>query len=366
MKKSTVILLSSAIALIVIGALIAFGAMMILSPDFNFENAGDFKMNKRTVVIQEEFKRLKVSESFSDIELLRSQDNECKIEFTEPEKVTHTVSVDKNGLLSVKVVDERKWYDNIGIGFSESKVKIYLPEKQFESLDIDSASGDAMIAKEIEFINININTASGDITFDSDCKAGYSKSTGLSTASGDITVNGLYNGSLFVKTASGDIKLNNVCLGGDIEAEGLSNEGNSDTIALFVETASGSIKCNKLCGGKLSFQSASGDIELLNVCSRGRIEINTASGDIGGNGVVALDYIDVSTTSGDISIKRLDVLNNGIGLETTSGNVYAELLSEKTVIAKSTSGDIDIPDHVQSSCFCRVETTSGDIEIEMP
>ena len=129
-----------------------------------------------------------------------------------------------------------------------------------------------------------------------------------------------------------------------------------------IETISGDVKVNDWNGDLLDIETTSGDVELKN-CSTDTLSVETVSGDIEIEDLVAKGAITLDCTSGDIEFSRMDGAD--LRIETVSGDVEGSLLSNKHFIAKSTSGDIDIPDSDSSAGKCIAKTTSGDIEIKI-
>ena len=129
-----------------------------------------------------------------------------------------------------------------------------------------------------------------------------------------------------------------------------------------IETISGDVKVNDWNGDLLDIETTSGDVELKN-CSTDTLSVEIVSGDIEIEDLVAKGAITLDCTSGDIEFSRMDGAD--LRIETVSGDVEGSLLSNKHFIAKSTSGDIDIPDSDSSAGKCIAKTTSGDIEIKI-
>jgi DUF4097 and DUF4098 domain-containing protein YvlB len=73
--------------------------------------------------------------------------------------------------------------------------------------------------------------------------------------------------------------------------------------------------------------------------------------------------LEIRTASGDVSMLQSDA--GHIVIDTTSGEVEISLLSGKDFQVSSTSGDLSYPASDATGGICRVETTSGDIEIRV-
>ena len=131
---------------------------------------------------------------------------------------------------------------------------------------------------------------------------------------------------------------------------------------LKIDLISGDVVVKDLQMADLAVNACSGDVELKN-CSTDTLSVETVSGDIEIEDLVAKGAITLDCTSGDIEFSRMDGAE--LRIETVSGDVEGSLLSNKHFIAKSTSGDIHIPDSDSSAGKCIAKTTSGDIEIKI-
>lgn len=106
---------------------------------------------------------------------------------------------------------------NIGFGNTNSSssdnllIKIYLPKKLFDEIDVSTLSGDIYFEKGIKTKYLNVSKTSGDI-----CGNIISKSIDIKSISGDVDfdVNPLDDLVIGCSSISGDVylKLENVCL----------------------------------------------------------------------------------------------------------------------------------------------------------
>ena len=100
MKRSTVIWIVIAAALVVAGAAIAVGSMFALGWDFTKLNTG--KTETKTFDVSEKFYDISVNTPAEDIVFARSDDGGCKVVCTEKKGARHSVKV-KHGRLAQMV-----------------------------------------------------------------------------------------------------------------------------------------------------------------------------------------------------------------------------------------------------------------------
>ena len=259
-----------------------------------------------------DMKRFEVGDAFSDIRIedaecsvriLRATDGECRVVC--PEKrdgsIYHTVAV-SDGVLCVQRHDSRKWYQYIGISLGAPEVAVYLPERAYGELALQTVSGDIQVDDGFTFESARLLSTSGSIRMLSDAQ----KALHANSTSGRITVE------------------------------------NAAPEALAAESVSGRVVLSHIRSGEISARTTSGRIELTDAIAEGGLYARSVSGG------VALDGCD----GGDIRI------------ETTSGSVKGTLLSDKMFTADSTSGSVKVPRSAAGGA-CEISTTSGSIAIEI-
>ena len=63
------------------------------------------------------FSQISVNSIMTDVEILPSENDECRVVITEKTKLNHSVNVE-NEELKIQTKDNRKWYETIGISFT--------------------------------------------------------------------------------------------------------------------------------------------------------------------------------------------------------------------------------------------------------
>lgn len=302
MKKSKKILITVAVILVAVGMICGFCGIYSLGFNFNEISTSDFVTH--TYTVEDDFTNIIIEDAASNINFYKSNDDKCRVLCDEREKVTHTV-VNENNTLTVRVKDERNWFERINIGFfaADMRVSVYLPKNKYDSLNAASMSGDIDVANEFTFDNAKVGSISGDVSVKADVKQ-----------------------ELNISSTSGDVIINNIS----------------------------ATEC-------INASSVSGEIDLSNVKGK-EIFAKTTSGGVMLTDTVASQKLKANSTSGEIDLKRCDAKN--IVLDTVSGEISGILLSNKQFITETTSGTVNVPQSVSNE-ECRITTVSGDIYIEI-
>jgi DUF4097 and DUF4098 domain-containing protein YvlB len=220
----------------------------------------------------------------------------------EGEQVTDTVTVE-NGALTIIRRDTRKWYQRMGISWVDvPAVTVYLPEAEYQSLTVQTVSGEIEVPADFTFAEIKAESTSGDLTL----RAKVTDGVTARSVSGDITLDG----------ASGEIQ---------------------------IETTSGDVEVSRSATQTLTVTTTSGEIDLENVSVRQGAYI--------------------TSVSGDVELERFDA--GSIHITTVSGDVEGSLCSPKNFAVETTSGDIQTPRSNSDAGECAVTTTSGDVRLTL-
>ena len=305
--------------LIVMGITVFTVAMT--ANDWDFKNLSTVKYETNEHEISESFSDISIDTDTSDVILLPSESGECKVVCVEEEKIKHTVSVE-NGILTIKAVNERKWYDNIGIGFGTTSITVYLPENEYESLAISESTGKVDLPQGIAFDSINIKTSTGDV----EC---------LSSV----------NGEMKIKASTGSIKLEKLTAG-----------------AISLEVTTGRVTVSDVsCEGEISVKVSTGKTTMTNVTCK-KLSSTGDTGDVKLENVIAVDSFFIMRDTGDVHFVRSDAEN--IFVQTDTGDVRGSLLTKKVFLTDSATGDIEVPKTTEGG-KCEIITDTGDIKINV-
>ena len=319
MSKKAIVWLVIGCSLILIGAIIFVGVMFMI--DWDIKKLSNVKYISNEYEISEEIKSISIESDTADIAFIVSDGQNSSVSCYEQSKVTHSVNV-VDGVLKIELVDTRKWYEYISIGFENSKITIVLPAGEYESLYIKEHTGDINITNDFSFESIDISATTGDV------------SNGASSS-----------GIMKIKVSTGNIF-----------TEGVS----ADLLDLSVST--GKINASKIdCAGELKIQVSTGKVNLADVSCES-FTSKGGTGDIYLKNVLASDKLFIERSTGDVSFDGSDAA--GICVKTDTGDVEGTLLSDKVFVVKTDTGKINVPSSLTGG-KCEIETDTGDIKISI-
>ena len=295
------------VVLIVAGILIFLGIILFVislaGNDWDIAKLDTEKLQTSTHSIEDNFQNISVRTDTADVVFVLSADGVCKVECAERKNTPHLVTT-KDGALEISIRDNRKWYAHISFfSFATPKITVYLPQKDYAALDIQTDTGDVEIPKDFQLTSITVSVSTGDVK----CYACATDRITISTSTGDILAQGITAGDMDLSVSTGDTKLT------DVKCQNLRSTG--DTGNLHLE--------NVIAAEKFSFERSTGDVN-LNGCDAGEIKI-----------------------------------------ETDTGNVTGSLLSSKIFITETDTGRVHIPKSTTGG-RCEIETDTGNIKITTP
>ena len=195
-----------AVVLLICGIGLFTFAMQNLGWDYR--ELSTTKYESRTYDITEDFENIQIDISTADITFCLSKDGKCRVECQENEKFKSDVSVIDN-TLTVKENENQKWYDHIGFNIGFAKISVYLPEKAYNSLDINASTSDILI-KNFAANTVKIKTSTGDIEF----KGADAEELDIKTNTGDVFGTLLSDKTFVTETNTGTVKVPKSTSGG--------------------------------------------------------------------------------------------------------------------------------------------------------
>lgn len=229
-----------------------------------------------------------------------SDSSDISIKKADIDNISVKVYGDKRDEVKISTKDNTLYIDNdkdynicLFFCMMNSRIEILVPELEYDNLKIEVASGDITI-EDITLNNIDINSKSGNIKFnkaiasDIDVVSGDINFEELDTGK-LITVSGSINGNIIkyvnARTISGDIKIANI---------------------------------NESC----QLSTTSGNVWISNLNMINNSSLKTISGDV--RVLKANDiYFNISTISGTIHAEKNNRFSEKeLKVSTTSGNVY--------------------------------------------
>ena len=271
--------------------------------------------------INEEFDNISIKTDTADIAFVLSNDGMCRVACYEEAKISHSVEV-QNGTLTVNVVNNKKWYDYIGINIDSPKITVYLPKSEYSSLIIEESTGDIDILRDFKFKSIDVSLSTGDVK----CYASAAEAIKIAASTGDICAESISASSLDITVSTGKVTVSDMTCDGNI--------------TIGVST------------GKTYLT----DIVCKNLISTGR------TGDISLKNVISTEKISVERSTGDVTLDRSDAAE--LFITTSTGDVEGSLLTDKVFITKTDTGRINVPNSITGG-RCEITTETGDIKISI-
>lgn len=226
---------------------------------WDYRELSTSKYENHTYEVEEDFVNIKIDTTTADIIFYPLKDGKCRVECHENERFKYDVSVNDK-TLTVKATDDRNWYDHIGFNLGFSKISVFLPETDYNLLDIKASTGDINITDKYTFKDISLKLSTGDVTLK------YLNCENLSStgSTGDIRLKGVtVNNKLSLKRSTGDIEIKG-----------------SDALEIDIKTATGDVSGTLLSDKIFITESNTGTVKVPKTTSGGRCKIKTTTGDI--------------------------------------------------------------------------------------
>lgn len=317
MKK---LLITLSVILIIAGLAIVFIALA--TNGFNFAEAGKENTVTENYYIDEDFSKISANGLGAyDIKIEPSAEEKCEIIYVGHKDILLERSV-KDGTLTLELNDTRNFFLRLFSFTERLNITLRVPEKAYEKISV-------------------------------------------STASGDVKLDGLSVGSLEIDVSSGKVLLSS------LTANNISLDSSSGNISIKKTTVSGKIKAalssgdiiiNDSTAAEFEADTSSGDVELESFKVTKAAIIDVSSGEIELNGSL-FEKLVIDTSSGDVEFNRSDA--NEINIDTSSGDVEGTLLTGKMFDVRTSSGEARYPSDSAGGGKCYIRTSSGDIEIRI-
>lgn len=290
------------------------------SADWEFGRFDTVAYETNTHVVDEVFHDIVIQTDTSDVVLVPSEDDTCRVVCYEESHVKHSVSV-SDGVLNVTAVDTRAWYEWIGIRFGRTKVTVFLPQSEYDSLRIEGHTGTIEVPKAFRFEEIALSSDTGEVR----CFADATNTIRITATTGAVDVETLSAGSVDLSVSTGKVTVSDVT-----------------------------------CSGTLTIGVSTGKCELINVvCDHLRSDGST--GGIVLRNVMVSAKLSVERSTGNITFADSDAAE--LFVKTSTGNVKGSLLTEKLFITHTGTGQIRVPNSAPSGGRCEIKTDTGNIEL---
>lgn len=253
-------------------------AVTMTACSWDFKALSTQKNITNTYEISEDFNNISIDTDTADIVFVCSSDGQCKVVCQEFEKEKHSVAVE-NGTLTIKAVNERRWYDYIGINIGKVELTVYLPKTQYQALAIKEDTGDIEI-NGFAFDAIDMELTTGDVDLTDVTCTGALK---IDVTTGDVELERVTCKSLSMIADTGDLSMESVLASesisietdtGDVEFEGC------DAPQIVIKTDTGDVEGSLLTGKEFITETDTGKVRVPQNSAGGRCEVATETGDI--------------------------------------------------------------------------------------
>ena len=272
-----------------------------------------------STTLTDSFESIFLDVDTSDINFVRSDDGKCTVVSKHVKNVNVNVKVE-NGVLLIEKSDDRAWYEYIFVFSEGSSITVYLPDAEYDALTIDASTGDVNVPKDFSFGSLDISLSTGDV----EIGASVNGLLKVDLTTGDARISDISAGELQLTSTTGDMIVENVTVDGAVSL----SIGTGDSYLTNVSCAS------LVCDG------TSGKLDMKRVLVAGKLTASRTTGD---------------TTFTDCDAETLEI-------ETNTGDVVGNLLTEKIFSTNTDTGKVKVPDST-SGGICKIKTSTGDIII---
>ncbi len=319
MTKKTKIWLIIAASLVLVGGIIFTGVMTVLKWDFTKLSTSKYYTN--SYEINQNYENISIISDTADILFVPTNNSKSSVICYERKNEKHSVTV-KDETLVIEIVDNRKWYEHIGINFGTPKITVYIPQGEYGALSVKSSTSNVETPKSFKFESIDISTSTGEVKN----YASATKVIKIKTSTGGIRVENASAGLFDLSVSTGKVIASDINCDGDFK----------------VNVSTGDAKLE--------------DIECKNIISNG------STGDISLKNVIAKETFSIERSTGEVKLDGCDA--DEIFVKTDTGDVKGVLLSEKIFITKTDTGSVNVPKTVTGG-KCEIITDTGNIKIDI-
>jgi len=311
MKKGSIIALIVAAVLIIAG-----GMILVLGLSFAGSGAQESSLTEQEVLIPEPFTNIQINTEDCDVIILPSGGSGARVVIQQRDNVQHTIMA-VDGTLQIEMQDNRISTDHIGILWEPMIMTVYLPETQYETLNIRTDTGDVKIPAEFSSKEAMLRSSTGEI----DCYGKISEILDCMTSTGDISIRGGKPILTKLQSDTGDLHI--------------SGSGGRD---IHMTTNTGEVDAENVAAHMFTCDSDTGEVEL--------------------DAVLVEDYLQIRTTTGEVGIENCDAAR--VDIKTDTGDVYGNFLTPKWFSAFSDTGNVDVPSSPEGGECC-IQSNTGDI-----
>ena len=220
-----------------------------------------------------------------------------------------------NGTCRVECHEEEKAKNSVTVEEDTLNIKLLYEKSVYFGLNFGSPKITVYLPKT-EYTSLLINESTGDIEIPKDFN--FNK-VDIKLSTGDVIFKASTSDMIKIKTSTGDIGVENISAG-----------------SLNLSVSTGKVSASDVTSGN------TGDISLDNI--------------------IAAEKFSIVRSTGDVRLKNSDATE--ILIETETGDVIGNLLTDKVFITNTDTGKVNVPKTV-SGGKCEITTDTGDIMIEV-
>ncbi len=356
MKKSTGIALIIAAVLVILGGAGILSALAIT--DCNMQMFSPEKYELKTEEITGDFQSIHINESEAEVRIVPTAGSTASVEYVYIQDRNYNITVE-NGILDIRVSDERSWFNNIGINFtSPMTLTVMLPEQEYAELYVNNGSGGVEVSDSFTFTAAEIDSGSGGVTFN----AAVNGDMSIDSGSGGVHIGSDRVNNLICDVGSGGVDMSG------ITADSIKVDSGSGKVEaaecgaalLEIKSSSGGTQIVSCQADSLLITSGSGKINVYD-SEFGDVDMRNSSGGLYLENTVASGRMTLESGSGGVKFDRIDAQE--LKIKSSSGGVKGTLLSGKMFSVSVGSGSMEIPKDDPNGGYCEINTGSGSINI---
>lgn len=274
-----------------------------------------------TYELKEDFNNINVDLQVADLEFKVATDGNEKVVCEETTIYYHTVNVADN-TLSIKGINNKKWYNFFDLGINKIKVTVYMNAGEYSELTVKSSTGDVNVPHDYSFNNMKVEVSTGNVKINSDVK----EALNVKSSTGDFDISEMSTKSLTAKASTGYVNLNKVAVEENIE----------------INTSTGKIHLTDTTAKNLKAKASTGNVTLTNS--------------------VMKENINITASTGNVKFEDSDA--DTLNIKTDTGDVKGTLLTSKIFYVKTDTGKVNVPKSTTGG-ICEIETDTGDVSIQI-
>lgn len=276
MKGSTKVIIGSLIVLAV-GTAISIAAIAIGGVEASTWSTVEYKTS--TVEVDEEFSNISIDLLTDDVEFRHASDGNCRVELTELENVEHEIVV-QGDTLSITSENDNISYFHIGIEVQSPKVVVYLPDNEYEVIDVTITTGDFSAESNFTFEEVSLNITTGDVDLKDATVNGDINVLGTTC---DSTFNNVTCTNLIYNIVTGDIDLADFIASQDMIIDITTGDvtfDGSDAFNIQIDLTTGDVYGTLRTAKSFDVDVLTGDVSIPRDGNGGNCTISITTGDI--------------------------------------------------------------------------------------